>query len=159
MKDIFYYQLKKKDKKKRLNIMFYMFHVIIKKHVFNQIIDFEGGQYLDKPLTLEQPVSFEHENEPSSNPTSKDNNDNKQLGKNEKSRQNTHTSREDVIKKCKYLYLITEKDEQLEIQMRYERERQKMMGQIYKVKTKDINVDVLLYKDPKSVVNVTRLQY
>jgi hypothetical protein len=64
---------------------------------------------------------------------------------------------EEVIKKCRYLFLYTEKDEQLEIQMRYERERERMMAQIYKVKTKDIDIDYLLTKDPRNMINVTRL--
>lgn len=143
MKDIFYYKLKKRDKKKRLNIVFYMFHVLIKKQVYSQPIDYEGSYYLNNIITPSSTMNIDVNN-----------NDIE-----DKSSSKRVITNEDVIRKCKFLYLYTEKNEQLEIQMRYERERERMISQLYKVKTKDIDVDHLLSKDPRNTVNVTRLQY
>ncbi len=156
MKDIFYFKLRKKDKRKRINILFYLFHVIINKQVNKQEIDYDGYQYLEtlrvsKTIEKQSVTSEEVKTEDIEEPTEKE----AKVYKKDKQ----PASNEQVIRKCRYLYLLTEKDEQLEIEMRYERERQRMMNQLYKVKTKEIDVDYLLTKDPRNNVNVTRLQY
>lgn len=165
MKDIFYYRLKKKDKKKRLNIVFYMFHVLIKKHVYSQPIDYEGSHYLNDVITsasITHPNTTEYDIQKQNDGQDQlDKQDKPDKGQSHSTKNNSKqmVTNEDVIRKCKFLYLYTEKDEQLEIQMRYEREREKMLSQLYRVKTKDIDVDHLLFRDPKNNVNVTRLQY
>jgi hypothetical protein len=166
MKDIFYYKLKKKDKKKRLNILFYIFHVLIKKHVYSQPIDYEGSNYLDELTTTRNPVATLG-NEDSTELGVEERNeyvDDKQ--QNELSPRNQRPSKqcandlsEKIIRKCRYLYLYTVKNEDLEMQMRYEREQQKMLSQLYRLNTKDIDVDYILFKDSRNNVNVTRLQY
>jgi hypothetical protein len=158
MKDIFYYRLKKKDKKKRLNIVFYMFHVLIKKHVYSQPIDYEGFHYLNDVITT--PLLGHPNINNNDNDLQETNNHQQDTPKGQcQTKVKRVVTNEDVIRKCQFLYLYTEKDEQLEIQMRYERERERMLGQLYRVRTKDIDVDHLLFKDPKNNVNVTRLQY
>jgi hypothetical protein len=168
MKDIFYYKLKKKDKKKRLNILFYLFHVLIKRHVYSQPIDYEGSIYFDEFSTTQQ-NELTHEQgdntqlgieNKSVEDKSIDDNQQKEVSRSQRqSKQHVDTLNEKVVKKCKYLYLYTVKNEELEMQMKYEREQQRMLSQIYRVRTKEIDVDHLLFKDPRNTVNVTRLQY
>jgi hypothetical protein len=158
MKDIFYYKLKKKDKKKRLNIVFYMFHVLIKKQVYSQPIDYEGYHYLNDVITPPPNTNNQDSQQHICEEQQEKSQSQSQPMKNSKGCKRLVTN-EDVLRKCQYLYLYTEKDEQLEIQMRYEKERERMLSQVYRVKTKDIDVDHLLFKDPKNTVNVTRLQY
>jgi hypothetical protein len=166
MKDIFYYKLKKKDKKKRLNIIFYIFHVVIKKYVYSQPIDYEGSNYFDELSTSTQKAVLTQDNEDNTELSledkseSLDDKQHKEIPRVQRqSKQHVDTLNEKVVKKCKYLYLYTVKDEELEMQMKYEREQQKMLSQIYRVRTKEIDVDHILFKDPRNTVNVTRLQY
>jgi hypothetical protein len=151
LKDIFYYRLKKKNKQKRCNILFYIFHVIVNKKVINQPIDYEGYSYLDGLIATVEKVECKELEERKY--TIKDT-DNECDNKDESILKKNTLS---VVEKCKYLFFCTERNEQLESQIRYERERLKMLGQMYKTKTKNIDVDSLLYKDPKNMVDVTRL--
>jgi hypothetical protein len=79
--------------------------------------------------------------------------------RNHQSKQCADDLKEKLVRKCRYLYLYTVKNEDLELQMKYEREQQKMLSKLYRLNTKDIDVDHILFKDSRNNVNVTRLQY
>lgn len=129
MKDLFYYKLKKKDKKQRVNILFFIIYVIIHKNVSRQIIDFEGCQ-LSVSVDSQPPPKVKNQQKEPYN----------------------------VNNKCKFLFICTEVNQELETEIRLERERMKRFNQILREKTKDININSLLMKEPRENIEILKIK-
>jgi hypothetical protein len=140
-KDLFYYKLSKKDKRVRVNLLFYTIHVIINKQITNQPFDYDGMQYVE---------SLKHDNGLSINEESQS------TGALNTSKQKKIHVNEDLEDKCKYLYVYMEYDEELRNIMQYESEKHKMMNKLLRNATKDIEVDSLLSRE-SSHVKLTKL--
>jgi hypothetical protein len=158
VKDIFYYRLKKKDRKKRLNLLFYLIHVIISKDIVNTEIDYEGNRFLTDLISQNTNTNTNNNTNTNTNTntsTCNISNSTEDILCDENS--NNDKLNNDIIKKCKFLYIYTEKDEHLEMEIKYEHERERLMNQLLRVKTKEINIDSLLAKDTRNNVNVMKL--
>jgi len=178
-KDLFYYQVKKRDKVKRVNLLFYLIYVIVNKHVTEQMIDYDGMRYLER-LNVACVACEEGNNGNNGNNGKHEKNEKNEKNdkherrhekndkndknekherrheKNEKQRKEDASS-EAVTEKCKYLYIYTEYDEATGYQIQAERERNQMIAKLMRTSTKDIEVDSLLSRDPNEYINVAKL--
>jgi len=127
IKDLYYFKLLKKDKVKRVNLIFYTLYAIISKSVYTQALDYNGLQ-IEKEKT--------RVNTSKSKDTIKD-------------------KTEDD--KCKYLFCYTQLDERLNYEVRLERERSQIMSKVLRTPIKEIELDTLLMRDPKDYIQVAKL--
>lgn len=182
-RDIFYYKIKKKDKKARANFLFYLVNVIINNNIYAQQIDYDGIQYIERHLHANSSIKEGIVNNDPSSYISYNNGDKydnshdtyasdndtvvnrdellsetpKHKLKKTSAKAQIAYNQEAVVNKCKYLYLLTFHDEKKAIEMRYERERQKMMSKMMKTSTKDVEIDALLARDPREYIHITKL--
>lgn len=155
-KDLFYYQVKKRDKVKRVNLLFYLVHVIVNKHVVAQAIDYDGVRYIERLMAADAnprvtPESSQEREDPPSKSSDSTGSKSKKVVVNEDAKLDA------VKEKCQYLFVYTDVDEQTGYQIQMERERNQMMAKLMRTSTKEINVDYLLAKDPSEFVNVAKL--
>jgi hypothetical protein len=142
-KDIFYYKIKKKDKISRINIIFYVIHVILKRHIVNQPIDFESC------LNNENTIATENTKE-----------DTKQHGQVDKKLHNTQGEQdiEDItMKKIQYLYFYSYYDEQKGIEMKQQKQRREMMTKLMRSSVKEIEIDSILANHYTKNIIITKL--
>jgi hypothetical protein len=141
IKDIFYYRLKKKDKLIRINILFYLIHIIINKKVIFQEVDYEGMN----------------------NEESNDNQENIEIHEHSTKLQKTHSVSKNknerdtqVDDKCQFLFIYTTYDQQKLYEMEHEREKYRMMSKLMRTATKEVEIDNILMRDHN--VSITKLQ-
>lgn len=138
IKDIFYYRLKKKDKLIRINILFYLIHVIINKKVVYQEIDYEGMNNEESAAIQECKDNQEHKNQKT--PTVSKNKDERDA---------------QVDDKCQYLFIYMEYDQHKLYEMEHEREKYRMMSKLMRTSTKEVEIDNILMRDTN--VSITKL--
>lgn len=126
-KDIFYLRTTKQKKWARINILFYIFYVII----FDDLVNVEHD--IKKYIELEHTASSYTVDE------------------NDVSSQHEHTTN-DVIEKCKHLYFYSQYDEPLVLQIKFEKERNKLKT-TYKPSYKEIDV-AWTVNNEKEFINV-----
>lgn len=136
IKDIFYYRLKKKDKLIRINILFYLIHVINNKKVIHQEIDYEGMNIIEESVEEIQECEDKVKSKVSKQ-------------KNERDSQ--------VDDKCQYLFIYTTYDQQKLYEMEHEREKSRMMSELMRTATKEVEIDNILMRDHN--VSITKLSY
>jgi hypothetical protein len=142
-KDIFYYKIKKKDKISRINIIFYVIHVILKRQIVNQPIDFESC------LNNENTIATENTKE-----------DTKQHGQIDKKLHNTkcEQDKEDItMKKIQYLFFYSYYDEQKGIEMKQQKQRREMMTKLMRSSVKEIEIDSILANHYTKNIIITKL--
>lgn len=130
IKDLYYFKLRKKDKAKRANLIFYTLYAIISKSVYYQTLDYNGLHIETQKTTL-----LENKEEDKNKGRALDDND-----------------------KCKYLFCYTPLDERLSYEVRLERERSQIMSRVLRTPTKEIELDSLLMREPKEYIHVYKSQ-
>jgi hypothetical protein len=138
IKDIFYYRLKKKDKLLRINILFYLIHVLINKKVIYQEIDYEGINN-DESIEIQECTDTEDLKKQKTHTVSK-----------------TKDGRDaQVDDKCQYLFIYTDYDQHKLYEMQHERDRYRMLSKLMRTNTKEVEIDSMLMRDPN--VSITKL--
>jgi hypothetical protein len=133
MKDLYYFRLRKKDKVKRVNLIFYTLYTIISKSVYFQALDYNGLQQIENQNT------------------------NTSLNTKTKDTDKNNDKKEDD--KCKYLFCYTQLDERLTYEVRLERERSQIMSKVLRTPIKEIELDSLLMREPKDYIQVAKLGF
>lgn len=142
-KDLFYYQLKKKDRSKRVNLLFFLFYVIIHKQIDHQEIDYEGAKFIEELYTMED---------------TQDHNKIKEGLKEKDITQDKDKTQDDaILEKCQYLFIYTHYDDTKCQQIQAEKERNKLMAKLMRTTIKSIEVDSFLTREPSDSVYVAKL--
>lgn len=150
-KDIFYYKARKKDKLKRVNLIFYCAHIIINKKVTNIPVDYEGMQFdLASEVVNKRESGVTHQ-------SPEDSHDEPPTATKQHIQSDVDYDRR-LREKLKYLYIYTEVDEQANFDLQIEKERRQMMAKLMRNATKEIEVDWILSKDTRDLVCVSKLQ-
>lgn len=132
IKDLYYFKLRKKDKVKRANLIFYTLYAIISKSVYYQALDYNGLQNESQKAAIVESKEVDK----TKGDKSLDDND-----------------------KCKYLFCYTELNERLSYEVRLERERSQIMSRVVQTPTKEIELDSLLMREPKDYIQVAKLGF
>lgn len=148
-KDIFYFKVCKKDKKERVNLLFYVVYTIITRKAFNTPFDGLGIEQVEKAI-LEEQSMLEEEKLRVDDQVVKD------KGSIEKAKKNMET--EDAINKCRFLYFYSDYDDHVGLQIRFEKERLQLLDRIEQT-SRLRNVDVAWnIENEKNFICVSKLQ-
>jgi hypothetical protein len=148
-KDIFYLKVCKKDKKERVNLLFYVVYTIITRKAFNIPFDGLGIEHVEKAILEEQSMQEEEKSRV-------DDHDIKEKGASDKAKKSMET--EDAANKCKFLYFYSEYDDHLGLQIRFEKERLQLLDRIEQT-SRLRNIDVAWnIENEKNFICVSKLQ-
>lgn len=165
-KDIFYYRLKKKDKLARIGILFYTFHVIIKRRVREQEIDYVSEleqlvNEIDKKSDHSSDVELESRNSSKAtcDVSTKKKSSNRKTKDIDYHRSQTQTQQacEKTKAKCQFLFFYSHYDEQKQNIIKAEKQRKEMMTKLMRASIKEIEIDSLLLRDGRDDVRITKL--
>jgi hypothetical protein len=151
-KDIFYVKVSKKDKKERVNLMFYVVYTIITRKAFNTPFDGLGIEHVENAILEEQSLRLQEEKLREGEHALKDN----AFGTNDKAKKRMES--EDASYKCRFLYFYSEYDDNLALQIKFERERIQLLDRIEQTSSMR-NVDVAWnIENEKNFICVSKLQ-
>lgn len=167
-KDLFYYRLRKKDKMSRINILFFTLHVIIKRRVKYQQVDFVS-QLHNLVERNDDPANNNTKTESLSVVPAVENEVVEEQTKTTQGRKKTSHRPKDVesssdlkaekVKaKCQYLFFFSHYDEHKMQMLQAERQRKEMMTKLMRTSVKEVEIDSLLMRDGRDDVKITKLQ-
>lgn len=146
-KDIFYLRCPKKDKRERVNLLFYVIYTIITKKVTNIPYDGIGLHSVEQQILEEELV--EEKGQPLST---------SQTETSPKQSKDVDARSDDINRKCKWLYFYSDYDEHVGLQIKFERERLRLIDR-FENASRLRNVDVAWnIENEKNFVCVSKLQ-